>query len=156
MEKSGTRLIAAMVFCGISLSAFSADIIATAIGDNALKTFVSAVQAAGLSDTLKGAGPFTIYAPTDQAFAKLPKGTLDALMKDKVRLAQVLTYHIVPGKTLVTEIKPGNIKTVQGDMLKLTSDNGKITVNNANVIQSDLTADNGVIHEIDTVLMPPN
>jgi uncharacterized surface protein with fasciclin (FAS1) repeats len=154
MKKLLTTLFALAVFACGGMPAFGADVVVTALADGTLKTFVRAVQAAGLTDTLKGAGPFTIFAPTDQAFAKLPPGTLDALLKDKVKLAQVLTYHIVPGKTLVTEFKPGNLKTVQGDMLRLTSDNGKVTVNNANVIQSDIAADNGVIHAIDTVLMP--
>jgi uncharacterized surface protein with fasciclin (FAS1) repeats len=154
MKKLLTTLFALVVFACGSMPAFGADVVATALADGTLKTFVRAVQAAGLTDTLKGAGPFTIFAPTDQAFAKLPPGTLDGLLKDKVKLAQVLTYHIVPGKTLVTEFKPGNLKTVQGDMLRLTSDNGKVTVNNANVIQSDIAADNGVIHVIDAVLMP--
>ncbi len=154
MKKLLTTLFALTAFACGGMPAFGADVVATALADGTLKTFVRAVQAAGLTDTLKGAGPFTIFAPTDQAFAKLPPGTLDALLKDKVKLAQVLTYHIVPGKTLVAEFKPGNLKTVQGDMLRLTSDNGKVTVNNANVIQSDIAADNGVIHAIDAVLMP--
>jgi uncharacterized surface protein with fasciclin (FAS1) repeats len=153
MKKLLSLLLALVAFCG-SAVAQGEDIVAAAATDGSLKTFVRALQAAGLTDTLKGAGPYTIFAPTDHAFEKLPAGTLDTLMQDKVRLAQVLTYHIVPGRTLVAEIKPGEVKTVQGDLLKLTSDNGKITVNNANVIQSDITADNGVIHAIDAVLLP--
>ncbi|MGB7480136.1 MAG: fasciclin domain-containing protein [Burkholderiaceae bacterium] len=153
MKKLLSLLLALVAFCG-SAVAQGEDIVAAAATDGSLKTFVRALHAAGLTDTLKDAGPYTIFAPTDHAFEKLPAGTLDTLMQDKVRLAQVLTYHIVPGRTLVAEIKPGEVKTVQGDLLKLTSDNGKITVNNANVIQSDITADNGVIHAIDAVLLP--
>lgn len=154
MKKILPALCIVLALCTTSVSAWSADIVATAAADGSLKTFVSAIRAAGLADTLRGPGPFTIFAPTDQAFAKLPPGQLNALMKDKVRLAQILTYHILPGKTLVTEFKPGPAKTVQGDMLMLKSDNGMVTVDNANVIQSDLQADNGVIQAIDTVLMP--
>jgi uncharacterized surface protein with fasciclin (FAS1) repeats len=154
MKKFLTAALAAMAFAGASLPALGADLIATAVADGSFKTFVKAVQAAGLTDTLKGPGPFTVFAPTDHAFSKLPPGTLDELMKDKVRLAQVLTYHILPGETLVAQFKPGPAKTVQGNMLTLTSDNGKVTVDNANVIQSDVTADNGVIQAIDAVLMP--
>ena len=152
MKKLLSTLLALIAF--FSSPAFSADIVATAVADGTLKTFVKAVQEAGLADTLRGPGPFTIFAPTDSAFSNLPPGTLEELLKDKVRLAQVLTYHIIPGRILVTEFKPGETKTVQGDMLNVKSDNGKITVDNANVIQSDITADNGVIQAIDTVLMP--
>lgn len=154
MKKMLVVLLALAAFTGGSMAAFGADIIATATADGSFKTFLTAVRAAGLSDTLKNTGPFTVFAPTDQAFSKLPHGTLDALLKDKVRLAQILTYHILPGKTLVAEFKPGKVKTVQGNLLTLTSDNGKITVDRANVIQSDISADNGVIHAIDAVLMP--
>lgn len=153
MKKKLTLFWAALGLC-LANAALGADVVATAAADGSLKTFVSALQTAGLADTLRGPGPFTIFAPTDQAFAKLPPDQLKALMKDKVRLAQILTYHILPGKTLVTEFKPGPTQTVQGDMLMLKSDNGMITVDNANVIQSDLQADNGVIQAIDTVLMP--
>lgn len=154
MKKMLIALLALAALANGSMAAFGADIIATATADGSFKTFLTTVRAAGLSDTLKNAGPFTVFAPTDQAFSKLPRGTLDALLKDKVRLAQILTYHILPGKTLVTELKPGKVKTVQGDLLTLTSDNGKVTVNGANLIQSDINADNGVIHAIDAVLMP--
>lgn len=154
MKKFLSTVLMAATLAGASLPAMAADLIATAVADGSFKTFLKAVQAAGLTDTLKGPGPFTVFAPTDHAFSKLPPGTLDALMKDKVRLAQVLTYHMLPGETLVAQFKPGPAKTVQGDMMTLKSDNGKITVDNANVIQSDLTADNGVIQAIDTVLMP--
>lgn len=130
------------------------NLIDTAATAGTFKTFLAGVKAAGMSDSLKNQGPFTVFAPSDEAFAKLPRGTLPALMKDKVRLAQLLSRHIVPGKILVAEVKPGALKTVQGDAVTLTSDNGKITVDGANVTQSDLTADNGVIQTIDTVMLP--
>ncbi|HEX7635886.1 MAG TPA: fasciclin domain-containing protein, partial [Noviherbaspirillum sp.] len=96
------------------------------------------------------------FAPTDEAFKKLPSGTMEALWKDKNRLAQVLAHHVIPGRVAVADVKPGKVKTIQGEPLMLTSDNGKVTVDNANVIQSDLMADNGIIHEIDAVVLPAN
>jgi len=154
MKKLLTAFFALAFFSAACPLALGADVVATAAAGTSFKTFVKALQEAGLADTLKGPGPFTIFAPTDSAFSKLPEGTWDALVKDKVKLAQVLTYHILPGKTLVAEFKPGQNKTIQGDMVNILSDNGKITVNNANVIQSDIVADNGVIQAIDTVLLP--
>ncbi len=126
----------------------------TAASAGTFKTFLASVKAAGLSESLKNQGPFTVFAPSDDAFAKLPRGTMSALLKDKVRLAQLLTHHIVPGKILVAEVKPGALKTIQGDAVTLTSDNGKVTIDGANVTQSDLTADNGVIQSIDMVMLP--
>jgi uncharacterized surface protein with fasciclin (FAS1) repeats len=108
-----------------------------------------------LLQTLRDSGPYTVFIPTDTAFSKLPSDTADSLMKDKKKLAQVLAYHVVPGKITVADVKPGEVKTMEGSSLKLTSDNGKVTLNGeANVIQSDVMADNGVIHEIDTIVMP--
>lgn len=135
--------------------ASAADLVETADDAKTFKVFVAALKTSGFTETLKNTGPYTVFAPSDEAFAKLPPGTWDALVKDKVKLSRVLSYHVIPGKTMITEVKPGKVKTTQGDMLTLTSDNGKVTVNGANVIQSDLTADNGVIHAIDTVVMPP-
>ncbi len=135
-------------------AAHAANIVEAATSAGTFKTFVAALKTAGLADTLKNSGPYTIFAPTDEAFAKLPPGTWAALSKDKTRLSKVLAYHIVPGKILVAEVKPGKVRTTQGGMLTLTSDNGIVTVNNANVTQSDVTADNGVIHAIDTVVLP--
>jgi uncharacterized surface protein with fasciclin (FAS1) repeats len=134
--------------------AHCANIVETAAAAGSFKTFVAALKAAGFNESLKNSGPYTVFAPTDEAFSKLPAGTWEALSKDKAKLAQVLAYHIVPGKMLVTEVKPGKVKTTQGGMLTLTSDNGKVTVNDANITQSDVTADNGVIHAIDTVVLP--
>jgi uncharacterized surface protein with fasciclin (FAS1) repeats len=139
-------------------TAFStaANIVETVNDARTFKIFVAALKKSGLAETLQNSGPYTVFAPSDEAFAKLPPGSLDALMKDKEKLNKLLSYHVIQGKILVTEIKPGKSKTLQGDTLTLTSDNGKVTVNDANVTQSDLNADNGVIHEIDTVIMPQN
>jgi uncharacterized surface protein with fasciclin (FAS1) repeats len=133
---------------------FAADIIETAATTGSFKTFIAAAKTAGLIDTLKSQGPYTVFAPTDDAFAKLPPETWNALMKDKVKLAEVLSHHIVPGKILAAEVKPGPTKTVNGSSITLKSDNGKITVDNANVTQSDVVADNGVIQAIDAVVLP--
>ena len=103
--------------------------------------------------TLKGKGPFTVFAPTDAAFAKIPKADLDALLKDKAKLKAVLTYHVVSGKVMSTDLKAGNVKTVQGSNLMVTTMGGAM-VNDAKVVAADVAADNGVIHAIDTVLMP--
>lgn len=118
------------------------------------KTLATALQAAGLVDTLKGPGPFTVFAPTDEAFAKIPKAQLDALLADKAKLTAVLTYHVVPGKVLAADVKAGKVKTVQGKELSVTTASG-VMVNQAKVIKTDIAADNGVIHVIDTVVMPP-
>ena len=146
-------LIASILAFGITLSVQAADIVDTAVGAGSFKTLATALGAAGLVDTLKGKGPFTVFAPTDEAFAKIPKADLDALLKDKVKLVAVLTYHVVPGKVMAADVKPGKVKTVQGSDLTITTSNG-VMVNNAKVIKTDIVADNGVIHVIDTVLMP--
>jgi uncharacterized surface protein with fasciclin (FAS1) repeats len=145
---AGAVLTLAMPF------AMAANIVDAANEARTFKIFVTALKKSGLAETLRNAGPYTVFAPNDEAFGKLPPGTLEALMKDKEKLKEVLAYHVISGKVLVTEVKPGKTKTLQGDALNLTSDNGKVTVNGANVTQSDINADNGVIHEIDTVVMP--
>ncbi|WP_294001649.1 fasciclin domain-containing protein, partial [Sphaerotilus sp.] len=117
------------------------------------KTLVAAVQAAGLVDTLKGPGPFTVFAPTDEAFAKVPKEALDALLKDKAALTKVLTYHVVSGKVMAADVKAGKVRTVQGQELTLGTAGG-VTVDSARVTAADVVASNGVIHVIDTVVMP--
>ncbi len=132
----------------------AADIVDTAVSAGSFKTLVTAIQAAGLVDTLKGDGPFTVFAPTDEAFAKLPAGTLDALLKDKAALAKVLTYHVVSGKVMAADVKTGKVKTVQGQSLNLTADAYGVKVNAAKVVQTDIVASNGVIHVIDTVVLP--
>jgi uncharacterized surface protein with fasciclin (FAS1) repeats len=145
-----------LITSAIALAAVSAqakDIVDTAVGAGNFKTLAAALQAAGLVDTLKGTGPFTVFAPTDEAFAKVPKADLDALLKDKAKLTAVLTYHVVPGKVMAKDIKPGKVKTVQGSELTLATAGG-VTVDAAKVSTADIAADNGVIHVVDTVLMP--
>jgi uncharacterized surface protein with fasciclin (FAS1) repeats len=117
------------------------------------KTLVTALKAAGLVDTLKGPGPFTVFAPTDEAFAKIPKADLKKLLANKKKLKSVLTYHVVSGKIMSADIKPGKVKTVQGTNVTIATTDG-VMVNNAKVVTADVAADNGVIHAIDTVLMP--
>lgn len=150
MKKS---LIALALAAGFAMSAQAADIVDTAVKAGNFKTLVAAVQAAGLVDTLKGKGPFTVFAPTDEAFAKIPKETLDGLLKDKAALTKVLTYHVVPGKVMAKDVKAGMVKTVQGGEVTLATTGG-VTVNGAKVVAADVAADNGVIHAIDTVIMP--
>jgi uncharacterized surface protein with fasciclin (FAS1) repeats len=130
------------------------DIVDTAIAAGSFKTLASALQAAGLVDTLKGAGPFTVFAPTDEAFAKIPKADLDALIADKAKLTKVLTYHVVPGKVMAADVvKLKEAKTVQGQMVKIDAFNG-VKINGANVVKADVEASNGVIHVIDSVILP--
>jgi uncharacterized surface protein with fasciclin (FAS1) repeats len=135
-------------------SASAADIVDTAKSAGTFNTLITAVQAAGLTDTLKGPGPFTVFAPTDAAFAKIPKAKLDALLKDKAALTKVLTYHVVPGSVMAADVKPGMVKTVEGDSITVKAMGGKVMVDKATVTKTDIAADNGVIHVIDTVLMP--
>lgn len=132
------------------------DIVDTAVAAGKFNTLVAAVKAAGLVDTLKGEGPFTVFAPTDEAFARVPKETLDALLKDKKALARVLTYHIVPGKVLAADVtKLDTATTAQGGTLKIATAGRKVTVNGATVVKTDIVCSNGVIHVIDAVLLPP-
>jgi len=149
-----SKLIAGAALALVSSIAFAADIVDTAISAGQFKTLVKAVQEAGLVDTLKGKGPFTVFAPTDAAFAKLPPGTLEALLNDKAKLAEVLTYHVVPGKVKSGDIKPGAVKTVQGQSVQLSTKGGAVMVNDAKVTKADIMASNGVIHIIDTVIVP--
>jgi uncharacterized surface protein with fasciclin (FAS1) repeats len=132
------------------------DIIAVASETKNLKTLVVAVKAADLVKTLQGTGPFTVFAPTDAAFAKLPKGTLDNLLKpeNKEKLAAILTYHVVSGKVLAADVKSGEVKTVNGKKLDVKVTGGVVTVDGAKVLTTDIPASNGVIHLIDTVVMP--
>jgi uncharacterized surface protein with fasciclin (FAS1) repeats len=130
------------------------DIIESARAAGSFKTLLTAIEAAGLTDTLRGDGPFTVFAPTDEAFAKLPKATLDALLKDKAKLASILTYHVVPGNVMATDVvKLTEAKTAQGQSVTIAATDG-VMVDNAKVIQTDVPATNGVIHVIDTVIMP--
>ena len=131
-----------------------ADIVDTAVAAGNFKTLATALQAAGLIETLKGPGPFTVFAPTDEAFAKLPAGTVEALLKDKARLVAVLTYHVVPGRVMAADVvKMTAAKTVQGGSLTIRADKG-VCVDGAKVVKTDIQASNGVIHVIDAVLMP--
>jgi uncharacterized surface protein with fasciclin (FAS1) repeats len=134
------------------------DIVDTAVGAGSFNTLVAAVKAAGLVDTLKGPGPFTVFAPTDEAFAKLPKGTLDDLLKpeNKAKLTAILTYHVVPGKVMAADVvKMKKAKTVEGSYIKIRVKAGEVMVNKAKVVKTDVMASNGVIHVVDAVLMPP-
>lgn len=135
-------------------SASAADIVDTAKSAGSFNTLVAALETAGLVDTLKGPGLFTVFAPTDAAFAKVPKAKLDALLKDKATLTKILTYHVVPGKVMAADVKPGKVKTVEGATLAIKVKGGKVMVDKAQVTKTDIAADNGVIHVIDTVLMP--
>ena len=146
-------LIALALTAGATFNALAQDIVDTAVKAGNFKTLVAAVQAAGLVDTLKGPGPFTVFAPTDEAFAKIPKATLGALLKDKAALTKVLTYHVVPGKVMAKDVKAGMVKTVQGSSITVATTGG-VKVDAANVVKTDIAADNGVIHVIDTVIMP--
>nr|WP_236589813.1 fasciclin domain-containing protein [Ramlibacter aurantiacus] len=140
----------------LAVAAFSAqakDIVDTAVAAGDFKTLAAALQKAGLVDTLKGKGPFTVFAPTDAAFAKVPKAQLDALLNDKDKLTAVLTYHVVPGTVMAKDVKAGKVKTVQGSELTVSTSGG-VKVDNANVVKTDIKADNGVIHVIDSVVMP--
>lgn len=132
----------------------AADIVDTAVSAGSFKTLVTAIEAAGLVDTLKGDGPFTVFAPTDEAFAKLPAGTVEALLKDKAALTKILTYHVVSGKVMAADVRTGKVKTVQGQALDLTADSYGVKVNAAKVVQADIVTSNGVIHVIDAVLLP--
>jgi uncharacterized surface protein with fasciclin (FAS1) repeats len=149
-----SRFIAGAALAASASFASAADIVDTAVSAGQFNTLVKAVQAAGLVDTLKGPGPFTVFAPTDAAFAKLPAGTLESLLADQQKLAQVLTYHVVPGKVVAADVKPGAVKTVQGQSLNVTTNMGAVMVDNARVTKTDIIASNGVIHVIDTVVLP--
>ncbi|MEH2179635.1 fasciclin domain-containing protein [Nostoc sp.] len=132
-----------------------ADIVDTAVNAGSFKTLVAAVQAAGLEDTLKGDGPFTVFAPTDEAFSKLKEGTVDSLLADVPLLIRILTYHVVSGKVLSTDVvNLDSASTVEGSSIKIDASNGAVKINDATVITPDVEADNGVIHVIDTVLIP--
>lgn len=160
--KTLTRsLLAAAVAAPLALSALAvkaADIVDTAVSAGQFETLVAAVKAAGLVDTLKGDGPYTVFAPTDEAFAKLPAGTVENLLKpeNKDQLVAILTYHVVPGKVMSADLanKQMMAGTVQGSKLDINALNGGVSVDEAKVIQADIETSNGVIHVIDTVVIP--
>lgn len=152
-----TALVAAAGFFGASQAKLvSNDIVAVAAGAGSFNTLVAAVKAAGLVETLQGTGPFTVFAPTDEAFAKLPKGTVEDLLKpeNKDKLVAILTYHVVAGKVMAADVKTMKAKTVNGKELDIKVSDGAVTVNTAKVVKTDVAASNGVIHVIDTVLLP--
>ncbi len=151
--KNVTRFIAGAALAASATFAFAADIVDTAASAGQFNTLVKAVKAADLVDTLKGPGPFTVFAPTDAAFAKLPAGTLEALLQDEKKLAKILSYHVLPGKVMAADVKSGSFKTVQGQLLKITTKGG-VKVDNANVTKTDIVTSNGVIHVIDSVVLP--
>ena len=141
-----------------SHKAASKDIVQTAVGAGTFNTLVAAVKAAGLVETLQGKGPFTVFAPTDAAFAKLPAGTVENLLANPDKLAKILTYHVVPGKVMAADIvkaKRATPTTANGGKLNVVVNDGRVLVNGANVVTADVAASNGVIHVIDTVLLPP-
>ena len=148
------QVITASAFALAFGAANAADIVDTAASAGSFDTLVAAVKAAGLVDTLKGPGPFTVFAPTDAAFAKIPKARLDALLKDKAALTKILTYHVVAGKVMSADVKPGAVKTVEGSSFTVSAPGGKVMVDKAHVVKTDIVADNGVIHVIDSVIMP--
>jgi len=152
--------VAATLALAFALSPFARgghhekDIVETAIEAGQFQTLATALQAAGLVETLKGEGPFTVFAPTDDAFAKIPEATLQALLADKAKLTRVLTYHVVPGKVTAADVvKLKEAKTVEGQSVRIDSADG-VKVDDANVIKADVMASNGVIHVIDAVILP--
>jgi len=154
---AGAAVAALVLSMGSTTGAQGKDIVDTAVGAGQFKTLAAALQAAGLVETLKGKGPFTVFAPTDAAFAKLPAGTVEMLLKpeNKAKLTAILTYHVVAGKVMAADVvKVTSAKTVQGESVAVKVTGGKVTIDNANVVTTDIAASNGVIHVIDTVLMP--
>jgi uncharacterized surface protein with fasciclin (FAS1) repeats len=156
MRLRSTALLAGFIALALSPAATAADIVDTAIAGK-FNTLVAAVKAAGLVDTLKGPGPFTVFAPTDEAFAKLPEGALEDLLKpeNKAKLQSVLTYHVVPGKVMSRDAaKLNSAKTAQGSSINIKATDNGVMVNDARVVKADIPASNGVIHVIDKVILP--
>lgn len=157
MKKIITSIIALVIAPAVMAAPASKDIVDTAVSAGSFNTLVAAVKAAGLVDTLKGDGPFTVFAPTDEAFKKLPAGTVEDLLKpeNKAKLQAVLTYHVVSGKVMASDVvKLNKATTVQGQDVKIAVKGDKVHVNNANVVKTDIGTSNGVIHVIDTVILP--
>lgn len=160
MKSFFASVLSLVVVLGASVLAVAEDqkdIVDTAVGAGSFKTLVAAVQAADLVETLKSKGPFTVFAPTDEAFAKLPQGTVESLLKpeNKQKLVAILTYHVVPGKVLAKDVvKLTEAKTVQGSAVKIAVNEGKVSVDGANVVNTDIETSNGVIHVIDAVILP--
>jgi len=162
MKKMIAGIVAAMTVTGAAAANMGAavagkDIVDTAVAAGSFKTLAKALQAADLVETLKGAGPFTVFAPTDEAFAKLPAGALEALLKpeNKPKLQRILTSHVVAGKVMAADVvKTSSAKAVSGAMLTIASRDGGVTVDGARVLKADIAATNGVIHVIDSVILP--
>lgn len=165
-HQSGTRkfalsLLPAVAFLGVAtygLGDQKKDLVETAVSADGFHTLVAAVEAAGLTHTLKGHGPLTVFAPTDEAFAKLPRHTLDSLLKpeNKHELERILKYHVVSGKVMAKDaLRAGSAETLAGDKIQVSLDGGQLAINDADVVENDLEASNGIIHVIDTVLLPP-
>jgi uncharacterized surface protein with fasciclin (FAS1) repeats len=157
MKKLTAFVTSIAASAGLALTAQAAekDIVDVAAGNKDFSTLVAAIKAAGLVDTLKGDGPFTVFAPTNEAFAKLPKGTVESLLKpeNKAKLVKILTYHVVSGKVMAKDVKAGKVKTVEGSKMTISTEGG-VMVDKAKVTATDITAKNGVIHVIDSVIMP--
>ncbi|MEO8369238.1 MAG: fasciclin domain-containing protein [Candidatus Solibacter sp.] len=147
-------MLSAVLALSCLSAARAADIVDTAIAAGQFTTLVKAIQAAGLVDTLKSAGPFTVFAPTDAAFAKLPAGALDSLIANPEKLKAVLSYHVVAGKVMAKDVKPGAVTTVAGASVMLSAKGGKVMIDKATVVKADIECSNGVIHVIDSVIMP--
>jgi uncharacterized surface protein with fasciclin (FAS1) repeats len=161
MNSASFALLLGVLISAVPAVAGSAktDIVDTAVAAGTFNTLATALQAAGLADTLKTKGPFTVFAPTDEAFSKLPAGTLESLLKpeNKEKLKAILLYHVVAGDVTAAQVmKMSSAKTLEGQDLKITVTDGAVMVNNAKVIKADVLATNGVIHVIDTVLLPKN
>ncbi len=161
MKSSRIFVLAALLSSVLTLPMAQAadkpgDIVAVASGAGSFKTLVAAVKAAGLVETLQGKGPFTVFAPTDDAFAKLPAGTVEDLLKpeNKEKLVAILTYHVVSGKVMAADVKTMKAKTVNGKELSIKVEDGNVMVDKAKVIKTDVAASNGVIHVIDSVILP--
>ena len=154
----GLCLIGAPAVSRAQMAETPGDIVSVAVGSGQFTTLVAAVKAAGLVEVLQGTGPFTVFAPTDAAFAKLPKGTVESLLADKEKLAAILKYHVIPGKVTaadVVKMRGGTPRTVNGAPVKISIQEGKVFVDNAQVVTADVMASNGVIHVIDSVILPP-
>jgi len=155
MFSTSFRLSAcSLMFVAANAVSAEADIVDTAVAAGSFNTLVEAVKAAGLVETLKGPGPFTVFAPTDEAFARIPAADLQALLADKEKLTAVLTYHVVPSRVLAADVKPGEVATVEGSTLEVSVVDGAVMVDRAKVVSTDIAASNGVIHVIDSVIMP--
>jgi uncharacterized surface protein with fasciclin (FAS1) repeats len=160
MNKLKSTILALVIILGIGqvAQAQSKDIVSLAVGNDDLSTLVAAVKAAGLVETLQGDGPFTVFAPTNEAFAALPAGTLESLLKpeNKAKLASILTYHVIPSKVMSSDLSDGQkAKTVEGKNVNVTMNGNGVMINEAKVVAADVSASNGVVHVIDKVILPP-